>query len=177
MTEDSKYRELLDKEAIRDCLYRYCRGIDRCDEALLRGTYWPGATDRHGPYSGPVEGFFEWVAEVFKTDARNVHQVANILIAFRDPGTAVVEAYFNALQRGGGKDGVVRQFHLAGRYCDRFEKRGDEWRVAERVVVYDWVEEQTVSPQPESERFGPRQPIGTKAPYDAIYRLLATVPE
>ncbi|WP_352842599.1 hypothetical protein [Mesorhizobium sp. M0933] len=23
-------------EAIRDCLYRYCRGIDRADEAALR---------------------------------------------------------------------------------------------------------------------------------------------
>ena len=30
-------RDLLDREAIRECLYRYCRGIDRLDEAGLPG--------------------------------------------------------------------------------------------------------------------------------------------
>ena len=173
MTEDRDTLELLDREAIRDCLYRYCRGIDRSDEALLRGTYWPDATDRHGAYSGPVEGFFQSVAAVFKTDARNIHQVSNILMTFPTPTSAVVETYFNALQRGPGRDGVVRQFHLAGRYCDLFEKRGDEWRVAKRVVVYDWVDEQTPPALPERERFGPRQPIGEKMPLDPIYHLLA----
>ena len=33
---------LLDREAIRDCLYRYCRGIDRADEAALRSTLLAG---------------------------------------------------------------------------------------------------------------------------------------
>lgn len=50
-------QNLLDKEAIRDCLYRYCRGIDRADEAILRSAYWPDAHDRHGAYVGDVEGF------------------------------------------------------------------------------------------------------------------------
>lgn len=171
-TEDAKLIELLDREAIRDCIYRYCRGVDRADEASLRSSYWPDATDRHGPYAGPVEGFFLWAREVFETDARNIHQVSNILIEFPGPATAAVESYFSALQRGAGKDGVVRQFLLAGRYCDRFEKRGGEWRVAARVVAYDWVEEQAVPAESEEIRFGPRQPIGTKYPHDPIYELL-----
>ena len=28
-TEDTRLTELLDREAIRDCIFRYCRGIDR----------------------------------------------------------------------------------------------------------------------------------------------------
>jgi hypothetical protein len=48
---------LLDKEAIRDCLMRYCHGIDRCDEDLVRRVYWPGATDDHGMFSGPASDF------------------------------------------------------------------------------------------------------------------------
>ena len=124
------------------------------------------------PYSGPVEGFFQWAREVFKTDARNVHQVSNILIEFRAPSEAAVESYFSALQRGAGKDGIVRQFLLAGRYCDRFEKRNGEWRVAARVVAYDWVEEQSVPEGSEETRFGPRQPIGARYPRDAVYELL-----
>ena len=165
---DRRLVELLDREAIRDCMFRYCRGIDRGDQAALRSSYWPDATDRHGAYSGPVEGFFAAAAKVFQAGARNVHQVSNILITFGDPGSAVVESYFNALQRGGG-----RQFHLCGRYCDLFEKRDGEWRVAERTVVYDWVDEQTPPEGPEAERFGVRQPIGGHAPDDPIYDLLA----
>jgi len=167
-----KIAELLDREAIRDCIYRYCRGVDRADEAALRSAYWPDATDRHGPYSGPVEGFFEWAKDIFKTDARNVHTVGNILIEFSAPAEAVVETYFLALQRGPGKDGAVRQFLIAGRYCDVFEQRGGEWRVAHRIVAYDWVDEQVAATEPEPGRFGPRLPLGARFPDDPIYDLL-----
>jgi hypothetical protein len=171
-TDDHRLTELLDREAIRDCIYRYCRGIDRGDEQALRGSYWPDATDRHGLYSGPVEGFFQWALEVFRTNARNVHQVSNILIEFDGPARAAVETYFSALQRGPGKDGVERQFMLAGRYCDLFEKRGGDWRVARRIVAYDWVDEQDVPQGSEETRFGPRQPIGGRYPNDPVYSLL-----
>jgi hypothetical protein len=96
--------------------------------------------------------------------------VSNILIEFRDASHAGVETYFNALQRGAGPDGVVRQVLLAGRYCDLFEKRGGEWRVAQRIVVYDWMEEQEPPAQGEPERFGPRQPIGAPFPDDPVYQ-------
>ncbi len=170
--DQARLTELLDREAIRDCLYRYCRGIDRGDEAALRSSYWPDATDRHGAYSGPVEGFIQMALGVFKTNPRNIHQVSNILIEFRGAADARVETYFNALQRGPGKDGVVRQFLLVGRYCDAFQKRGGEWRVAQRTVVYDWVEEQTPPEGSEAERFGLRQPVGAAFPDDPVYALL-----
>ncbi|RXG98543.1 nuclear transport factor 2 family protein [Bradyrhizobium zhanjiangense] len=167
-----KIAELLDKEAIRDCIFRYCRGVDRADEAALRSAYWPDATDQHGPYSGPVEGFFDWAKDIFKTDARNVHTVGNILIEFTAPEEAVVETYFLALQRGPATDGGVRQFLIAGRYCDVFKKRDSEWRVARRVVAYDWVDEQVAATEPEAVRFGPRLPLGARYPGDPIYDLL-----
>lgn len=161
--------ELLDRERIRDCIYRYCRGIDRADEAALRSSYWPDATDRHGAYSGPVEGFFDWVKAAWAAEPRNVHQVSNILIEFRSSTCADVESYFSALQRSSGSDGTPRQFLLAGRYCDVFEKREGDWRVAERTVVYDWVEPQAPPSETEAQRFGPRQPLGAPFPDDVIY--------
>ena len=166
----TQIQELMDREAIRDCLYCYCRGIDRADEAALRASYWPDATDSHGAYSGPVEGFIDWAKKVWATGPRNIHVVSNILIDFTGPEGANVESYFTAHQRGAGADGVVRQVMLIGRYCDRFEKRGAEWRVAERVVVYDWAEDQPVPEGSEAERFGPRQPIGGAYPDDPVYR-------
>ena len=124
--EDRRLTELLDREAIRDCIFRYCRGIDRADEATLRSSYWPDATDCHGSYNGPVEGFFQWALSVFKTGPRNIHQVSNILIELKSDSKAVVESYFHALQRGPASNGGARQFLLAGRYCDLFEKRNGE---------------------------------------------------
>ena len=167
-----KITELLDREAIRDCIYRYCRGVDRADEAALRGAYWPDATDEHGPYSGPVEGFFRWANGIFESGARNVHIVGNILIEFTAPSEAAVESYFLALQRGPGRDGRLHQFLIAGRYCDVFQQRDGEWRVFRRLVVYDWVEEQPAATEPEAKRFGPRLPLGGRFPDDPIYNLL-----
>jgi len=172
-TQERRLAELLDREAIRDCLYRYCRGIDRADEATLRSAYWPDAQDNHGIYKGPVEGFFQWALGVFRTGPRNVHQISNILIEFKGERSAIVESYFNALQRGPDGEGTQRQFQLAGRYCDRFEKRGEEWRVIKRVVVFDWVDEQAAPEASEEARFGRRQPIGGALPDDPIYELLA----
>lgn len=171
--DGAKLQELIDREAIRDCLHRYCRGIDRADEDALRSAYWPDAYDSHGAYKGTAEGFVQMALGVFKTGPRNIHQISNILIEFNGPAEAAVESYFNALQRGPDRGGVVRQVLLCGRYCDRFEKRGDEWRVAHRTVVYDWVEEQMPPAKPEAERFGARQPVGSARPDDPVYALLS----
>lgn len=173
MTSDLEHliRALADRAAIEDCLHRYCRGIDRADESALRSAYWPDATDQHGAYSGPVEGFFEWVQAAWARGPRNIHVLSNILIDFRNATEAAVESSFTAHQRGTGADGLVRQVMLIGRYCDLFEKRGAEWRIAARTVVYDWVEEQTPPDAPDSARFGPRQPIGGSWPDDPVYHI------
>ncbi|WP_420882172.1 nuclear transport factor 2 family protein [Rhizobium gallicum] len=162
---------MVDREAIRDCLYRYCRGIDRADEATLRSSYWPDAHDNHGVYSGSAEGFIEFALGVFKTGPRNIHQITNILIEFSNPAEAAVESYFAALQRAPDDAGTLSQVLICGRYCDLFQKRGGDWRIAGRTVVYDLVEEQSLPAAFETERFGPRQPIGASYPDDPVYAL------
>lgn len=171
---DAAVQELLDREAIRDCLYRYCRGIDRADEAALRSAYWPDATDRHGPYSGSAQGFIAWAMKALEASERNVHVIGNILIELKG-SVAAVESYFTALQRMPDKSGRMAETFLAGRYVDRFEKRGGEWRVAARTVVYDWMRELGTPSGTEAERFGPRMPQGGAKPSDPIYALLAEI--
>ncbi|MCC5969061.1 MAG: nuclear transport factor 2 family protein [Pararhodobacter sp.] len=168
---EHQIRVLSDRAAIEDCLHRYCRGIDRADEVALRSAYWPDATDQHGPYQGPVEGFFDWVRAAWARGPRNIHVLSNILIEFRGANEAAVESSFTAHQRGEGADGVLRQVMLIGRYCDLFEKRGTEWRIAARTVVYDWVEDQPPPQAPDSARFGPRQPVGGSWPDDPVYHI------
>ncbi|MGL4290779.1 MAG: nuclear transport factor 2 family protein [Phreatobacter sp.] len=169
---DPMLQALVDKDAIRECLYRYCRGIDRQDEDALRASYWPDATDRHGPYSGSADGFIAWALAALKKGERSVHIVGNIAITLFGP-RAAVESYFTALQRGPNAQGQMAEVFLAGRYVDRFEKRGEEWRVAERTVVYDWMHELGVQAVSEAARFGVRQPQGGTKPDDPYYALLA----
>ncbi|MBY8822628.1 nuclear transport factor 2 family protein [Sphingomonas colocasiae] len=172
---EAKLEALHDREMIRDCLFRYCRGIDRADEAALRSAYWPDGTDCHGPYQGSASGFIEWALRTLPSIERGIHQIHNILIELRG-AEAAVETYFTALQRQPGADGALADVHMAGRYLDRFEKRGEEWRVADRLVVFDLVSETPARPGSEAERFGRRTPIGGRWPDDSVYRFLgATV--
>ena len=168
-------QDLLDREAIRDCLHRYCRGIDRMDEACLRSVYWPDGTDRHGPYQGSASGFVEWALDKLKDAPRGVHMLSNILIDLRGD-VAGVESYFHALQADTDGQGQPRESMLVGRYIDRFEKRGGEWRIARRTVVYDWIRQQPMaqmSGENDAQVFGVRQPNGGKKPQDPLYEMLA----
>lgn len=169
---------LEDREAIRETMFAYCRGIDRGDESQLRSAYWPDATDRHGAYQGTAAGFIEHALPKLGK-GRYVHNVANISIQLNGD-SAAVESYFLAYQADEGKDGQWQSTFLCGRYIDRFEVRATaiaarEWRIAERVVAYDWQELYAHPSGTESERFGLRQPIGSACPGDPWYALLAKV--
>lgn len=169
---DPAVQALLDKDAIRECLFRYCRGIDRQDEEALRASYWPDATDQHGPYNGSAEGFIAWALAALKKSERSVHVIGNIAIALSG-SVAAVESYFTALQRGPNASGRMIDTFIAGRYVDRFDKRDGDWRVAERTVVYDWVHESSAPQTGEDQHFGARKPNGGAKPNDPYYALLA----
>ncbi|MEL7540698.1 MAG: nuclear transport factor 2 family protein [Pseudomonadota bacterium] len=168
-TLEDTIRELADREAIRDCLFRYCRGIDRADESALRSAYWPDGTDQHGPYTGSASGFVDWALKQLKYAERNIHQIHNILIEFKSGGAAV-ESYFSAFQRQPGPDGKMIELEMKGRYLDWFVARDGEWRILNRVVVFDWVEQGPAPSQSEATRFGALTPIGSNHPTDPIYR-------
>lgn len=167
-------QDLLDREAIRDCLYRYCRGIDRCDEAALRSAYWEDATDCHGAWNGSAAGFIDHALPRLRAGGRRVHQVSNVLIELHGD-VAAVESSFIALQATAAQPTLAT--FLCGRYVDRFERRGGEWRVLARTVVYDWIEERTRPEltQDDAALFGPRQPVAGAAPQDPVYVLLREV--
>jgi len=171
MTTASQLQELLDREAIRDCMYRYCRGIDRCDEAALRSAYWDDATDCHGAWNGSASGFITQALAKLRQGGRRVHQVTNVLIELHGDAAAV-ESSFVALQAAAAAP--QQETFLCGRYVDRFERRGAQWRIAARTVVYDWIREcaRPDLAQDDASLFGVRQPTGRPAPHDAIYHLL-----
>ncbi len=132
--------ELADREAIKDCLYRYSRGIDRSDMELLRSAYWPGAMDTHTGFKGTIEEFIAWAEPRLQAMEQSMHMIGNVLIRL-DGDKAASEAYFWSVAVIPGA--VPRAIVACGRYLDRFQRRNDEWRIAERLVAHDWFSETT----------------------------------
>lgn len=129
--------ELADREAIRECLYRYTRGVDRLDAEMVRSAYWPDVVDTHLEFKGNAEEFIAWAFPVMGSMDQTQHFIANVLMTIRG-SSADVESYFYGFHRVNAPDGGKFDVIGAGRYVDRFEKRGEEWRIAERLVVTDW---------------------------------------
>lgn len=167
-------QQLLDREAIRECMFRYCRGIDRQDEAALRSAYWPDATDRHGPFDGKASDFIDYAMKRLKSSDRSIHHVTNMSIQLAG-AQAAVETYWLALQREPDASGTLQEVFMSGRYVDRFEKRGDAWRIAARTVMYDWLRPLGSPEGTERERMGPRLPNGANHPQDPVYALFASI--
>lgn len=129
--------ELAAREAIRDCLHLYARGIDRCDAGLLRAVFWPEATIDTGGGPRTVEDFVAGSVQALQSLWESVqHIVGNVLIRLSaDGAAAAVEAMSYGYHCSAGER---RDLIIAGRYVDRFERRDGEWRIARRVVVTDW---------------------------------------
>ena len=49
--------EIAARHQIADLKARYCRGIDRCDLAMLESAFWPEATVSYGIFDGPALEF------------------------------------------------------------------------------------------------------------------------
>src|SRR6187402_2212263 len=113
--------ELADREAIRDCLYRYSRGVDRCDEEMLRSAYWEDAFDDHCIFQGNREELIAWVLPLLRAMEGSQHSISNILIRLHGDH-ADVESYYYGYHRL--HDGAAPFDSIqCGRYVDRFERR------------------------------------------------------
>ena len=164
--------ELADREAIRDCLYRYCRGVDRCDEDMLHSAYWEDAHDDHVVFSGLREALIAWVIPLLREREATSHTLSNIIIRLHGDGRADCESYFQGYHVV-RVDGRPRANLQGGRYLDRLERRGGEWRIAARKVEVDWFREfadagdWTTGPQGQSQI----KP-GGRYPQDASYEFI-----
>jgi hypothetical protein len=128
---------LADKQSIYEVLVRYCRGVDRCDEELVRSVYHEGSFDDHGYWRGSGADFARFVTNrLMSANSTTTHSITNALIEV-DGDTATSESQVVAtLVR---RDTHPTQADVMGaRYLDKLSRRSGEWRIDERVVVLDW---------------------------------------
>lgn len=159
-------QELLDKDAIRDVLARYVRGIDRFDIDLVRSVFHPDSTEDHGPFKGLSH---EWIDTFDPAEFHTVerhHQLGQSIIELHGD-VAYSETYVflaRGKQQGGDEPNLVL---LHGRYVDRLERRDGEWKIAHRTATVDYASELTTAEWAATAAFT----RGKRHPEDIVYQL------
>jgi 3-phenylpropionate/cinnamic acid dioxygenase small subunit len=166
----AEIRALLDKQAITEILMRYSRLTDRKDFAgYASQIYWPDAVDDHVLYQGEVTGLMEFAAG-FTQDMPTMHFLGNILIELQDDTHAFAETYHMAYHNMPAEP-VRDDLMLMGRYLDKFEKRGREWRIKQRTVVVDHYTRGPATSVWNSGLFENIRMRGMPKPHDPLYQL------
>ncbi|RKT14141.1 SnoaL-like protein [Paraburkholderia sp. RAU2J] len=145
---EKRLEELLDRQAILDCIHRYCRGVDRMDRELTLSAYHPDAIDDHGAFVGNPEEFVSWAF-----DYHGEHQLSHHHMVFNHSvdlqgDVAHTETYWLFF----GENRVKPDTLAFGRYIDRFEKRDGKWAIAARVCISEAVNESTPANLPDAWR-------------------------
>lgn len=134
----TKLDVLASKDAIRDCLYRINRAIDRIDERLLASAFHPDAKVRWAAKEAiPLTDWIKKAIGVQHTTQRVQHLIGNILIDI-DGDDANVESYEIGRHLTPIKD-EMKDLVFASRYIDKFARRDGEWRIVRREKVVDWI--------------------------------------
>jgi len=152
-----------DREAIYAQLVRYCRGVDRRDNALLRSVYWPDASDHHGVFHGDVEGFIAFVNDEVHARFRcTMHKLGQASIeVIGDTARCETYAIGHHVRAEAGRD--VDDLVMGLRYLDRFKRRSGEWRIASREVYYEWQRLDSLDQR------DPSWTLGQQDPSDPVY--------
>jgi hypothetical protein len=127
-------QEMLDRQAIFDCIKRSARGNDRFDTELVASTFHPDAIHDNGRKRVEAHGYGEHANEAHGMlfDA-NLHNVT-MHICEIDGDVAHAESYSLGLFLDkGAETGRV----IGGRYIDRLERRDGEWRIALRRTTVE----------------------------------------
>jgi hypothetical protein len=130
---ERKLRELIDRREIHVVMLRYARGLDRLDNQLARSCYWDDAVEDHGQFVGNPDDFLKYADGSTLMFEAVQHGILNHVCDLQGD-EAFCETYY---QFTGVTAGEGPNFVSTGRYIDHFERRGGEWRVANRVTIVE----------------------------------------
>lgn len=132
----AELRTFLDREQIRDCIARLARGEDRRNAEQISGCYWPDSITDYGVFRGSFDDYLAWVVPGSPAIPVTQHVLGQSVIELQGK-TALVETQVVSYHRVNfGEE--ERDTVIGGRYLDRIENRGGQWRIAQRTMLYDW---------------------------------------
>lgn len=183
--------DLEDLVARRDCyavLTNYCRALDRCDAGLMASVYWPDGIDNHGVFNGNAAEFAAFIVREIQTWFEvTMHAIMNVhmeiagdvcvseayLFAYHkiraDKAPDILGARYMQMFETSGLDPDHHHFYFGGRYLDRLERRGGEWRIAKRQVVMDWNDNRPSAEILDQGMFATLRPRGERGPGDLVF--------
>ena len=136
--DEERVAALVAKDDITAVIHRVARGTDRLDHELIVSGYWPDGYDDHNSFRGGPVDFADWVLQVLPHFAATHHFLGQCRIDL-DGDFAYVETYCSAHHVAHRDEhGHVADMRMGLRYCDRFERRANEWRIAKRICAFDW---------------------------------------
>lgn len=134
---NNNLQALLDKDAIRDQIYVYCRALDRIDNQLGYSVFAEDSRVNYGPTfpSGTGREFIDNMLNQHRNMISTHHMMTNILIKLNGD-KAVSETYMYAACKFPKKIGSFT-VEARCRDIDKWEKRDGKWLIVERVVAGD----------------------------------------
>jgi hypothetical protein len=135
--DPARIETLLAREAIREVLAAYARGVDRADAALLKGCYHADAIEEHGGnYTGNAHAYVDGAVPRIRKMGAMQHLLGTSHIDLAGD-RAWVETYIWTFARF-ERDGSAVDTFTGGRLFDRFERRDGHWKIAHRRTIFDW---------------------------------------
>lgn len=134
LPDAARLQALVDRQEIYDCLVRICRGTDRFDRDAFLSGFHPDARIQSGSYAGGPEEIYAGGAAAHDESTKfTLHCLSSHACAI-DGDSAHAETTY--LYNANNRDGT--NWSAAGRYLDRFERRGGAWRIAFRCITVEW---------------------------------------
>jgi hypothetical protein len=143
---ETALRELLDREAIREVVLRYARGVDRRDLDLVASCFTSTAEYEGKLAHGRVADALAALRESLPRYESTLHFMGNQLVELRGD-EASCETYAIAYHRTAG-DGAPRDLAVAVRYLDELVRLPEGWRIRKRVACTVWTRHDPVLPAP-----------------------------
>ena len=136
-------RALVERDQIRQCLERLARGEDRRDGTMIALSLWPDSITDYGVFKGTFDEYLAWVVPGADAIINTQHVLGQTYIEL-DGNRARAETQVISYHRvSTGKE--ERDTCIGGRYLDILERREGTWRIAERMMLYDWYQDWGVS--------------------------------
>ena len=167
---NDKITFLLDKNAIQEVIYTYCRGVDRCDPDIVKTAYHSDAHDDHGYWRGNAHDFADFVVRRLKdANITTTHCVTNTMIEVSgNEAWAESQIMATLLRRN---TTPLKVDVIGARYLDTFSKRQGQWKISHRVVCLDWHKVETW-PEPDLPIDTSKFLWGSRDRNDPVYEMI-----
>ena len=146
MSSVDPLRDLQDRCAIIDLIYRYCRSVDRLDVPLGHSVWHADGIADYGEtvYQGNGRGAIDFICKQHSRTLHHSHQVTNILIDLSGDRAGSESYAIAALRAKRGER--LQQMTVWTRYVDSWSRRDGRWGLDKRIAIRDFDEIRDVVP-------------------------------